>query len=208
MHRIPAVLYWVLLAVSVCGVALFCWRKGLKEGLRYGATLLLVEWTFLVLAVTVLFRESNVERTINLIPLSSYFNYAENTYLMEVAAINILNVVMFIPVGLLLKHAFCNNDNHNVLEPPKGEQAAKGRANLNWKGAMVVGLLISIAIEVLQFVFRKGLCEVDDIIHNVAGCMLGFGVATMTLRGLRKLRDHSLHSLQSLPFYFLYIYTN
>lgn len=186
MHRIPAMLYWVLLAVFVCGMMLFCWRKGLKEGLRYGATLLLVEWTFLVLGITVLFRESNVERAINMIPLSSYLDYAENTYLMEKAAINILNVVLFIPIGMLLKLAFCNNDNHNV------------NVNLNWKGAMLVGFLISIAIEVSQFVFRKGLCEVDDVLHNVAGCMLGYGIATMTLRMWRKLRELSLHSLLSL----------
>ena len=76
---------------------------------------------------------------------------------------------MFIPIGMLLKLAFCNNDNHNVLETPKGEQATKGQANLNWKGAMFVGLLLSTAIEVSQFVFCKGLCEVDDMIHNVGG---------------------------------------
>ena len=33
---------------------------------------------------------------------------------------------------------------------------------------------LSIGIEVLQLVFKKGSFEIDDIIHNTVGCMLGF----------------------------------
>ena len=154
---IPTYVYIGLIATFCIGVILLLWLKGWRKGLRYCAFLLLAEWVFLVLGTCVIFRESGEECRINLIPLISYFDYGENSYFMEKAALNILNVVLFIPVGILLKPAFCNND------------------NLNWKGTMVVGLLLSMAIEVLQFVLKKGLCEIDDVIHNVIGCMLGYG---------------------------------
>lgn len=159
---IPAYVYIGLIATFCIGAILLLWLKGWRRGFRYCALLLLAEWIFLVFGTCVIFRESGEECRINLIPLISYFDYGENSYFMEKAALNILNVVLFIPVGILLKPAFCNNDNHNV--------------NLNWKGTMVVGLLLSMAIEVLQFVFKKGLCEIDDVIHNVVGCMIGYGM--------------------------------
>ena len=31
-------------------------------------------------------------------------------------------------------------------------------------------------IEVLQFVFKRGFAEFDDVFHNVVGCVIGFGV--------------------------------
>lgn len=125
--------------------------------LRSVVTLTLGAYVVLVFCTTIIFRETRAESAINLIPLSSYFCIGENSYLWEVSAINLLNFAMFIPIGMLLKLAFCNND------------------NLNWKGTMVVGLLLSMAIEVLQFVLKKGLCEIDDVIHNVIGCMIGYG---------------------------------
>ena len=41
---------------------------------------------------------------------------------------------------------------------------------------MMVGAGISVMIELLQLIFKRGLCEVDDVIHNVLGCMVGYGV--------------------------------
>ena len=155
---IPAYVYIGLIVTLCIGAILLLWLKGWRKGLRYDMLLLLAEWIFLVLGTCVIFRESGEECRISLIPLISYFDYGENSYFMEKAALNILNVVLFIPVGILLKPAFCNND------------------NLNWKGTMVVGLLLSMAIEVLQFVFKNGLCEIDDVIHNVIGCMTGYGL--------------------------------
>ena len=165
--NIPTIILGVLLAVLIVGFAIIHlnlngnanrnnWWRGV-------ARLMLVEWLMLIICTTVVFRNTRPERTINLIPLSSYFSIAENSYLKEVAVINLLNVVMFLPIGMLIKISDLN-------------------ANLNnWKGVMVLGLLLSVAIEVSQFVFCKGLCEVDDMIHNVIGCMIGYGVATMTL---------------------------
>lgn len=31
-------------------------------------------------------------------------------------------------------------------------------------------------IEMLQFVFKKGYAEFDDVFHNALGCLIGYGV--------------------------------
>lgn len=47
--------------------------------------------------------------------------------------------------------------------------------------ALAVGVLLSGMIEVSQFVFRRGLFELDDIIHNSLGCMIGCMAANAAL---------------------------
>ena len=165
---IPMPIYWGLISAFCLGTILLLWRKGLREGLNYSALLLLAEWVFMVFAVSVLFREGREGRQLNLVPLSSYFDYGENSYLMEKTALNILNVVMFIPIGMLLGCGF---------------------RNFTWRRALAVGAALSVAIELLQLLFRKGLCETDDVIHNVMGCMIGYGV----IRGWRCLQQKAFY---------------
>ena len=119
-----------------------------------------MEWVVLIFCSTVIFRETRTERAISLVPLSSYFCIAENSYLKEVAVINLLNIFMFLPVGLFLK---C------------------GYRNVTYKKVLFAGFMVSSFIELSQFIFRKGLCEVDDLIHNVTGCMVGYAIATLIL---------------------------
>ena len=66
-----------------------------------------------------------------------------------------MNVLAFVPIGLLLGCAF-------------------GR--LRWKTVLLIGGGFSLLIEVLQFVFKRGFAEFDDVFHNVLGCLIGFGV--------------------------------
>lgn len=158
LEGIPSQLYIGLLVIFCVGAGLLLWRNGLREGLRNSALLLLTEWVVIVLAIAVSCRETGAEPRINLIPLSSYFDIAENSYLKEVAVINILNVALFIPVGLL---------------------AGCGFRGMTWRRALVIGVTLSVVIELLQLMFRKGLCETDDVIHNVVGCMIGYGVTRL-----------------------------
>ena len=162
--EIPESVYIVLIVLLGVGSLFLLWRKGLREGFRYTMVLLLVEWVFLIFGTSLLFRETHAERHCNLIPLWSYLNYGQNSYLKEMAAINLLNVVLFIPVGLLLGLGFNinHNDNHNDNER-------------RWLWVMMVGAGISVMIELLQLIFKRGLCETDDVIHNVLGCMVGYG---------------------------------
>jgi glycopeptide antibiotics resistance protein len=66
---------------------------------------------------------------------------------------NIMNVVVFIPVSLLLGIAF---------------------KQTTWWKALLLGCGISITIESLQFIFMRGFSELDDVMHNTVGCLLGW----------------------------------
>ena len=161
IDSVSPLVYWGLLVVFCLGLMLLLWWKGLREGLRYSAVLLLVEWVMVVLAMTVVFRVPRAERGLSLIPLVSYFDYGTNSYFMEKAALNILNVALFLPIGLLLGCGFRNN---------------------TWQKVFATGAGLSVLIELMQLIFKRGLCETDDVIHNVVGCMIGYGVAFLLTR--------------------------
>lgn len=151
---IPIVVYWGALAVFVIGVfVLLCW-KGLKTGGRYASVLLLVEWGALMLCATVIFRTASAESGFRLIPFSSYWDFGPHGYLLEMVGENILNVLLFVPVGFLLGCGFLG---------------------MTWKRALMTGCGLSVTIELLQLLSHKGYCEVDDVLHNIIGCLMGYG---------------------------------
>ena len=158
VSSIPIGIYWGLLVLFVVGLLVLIWWKGLCQGLRYGAVLLLGEWVFLVLCAIVIFRESGAEREYNLMPFWSYWDYGEHSYFMEMFGENILNVLLFVPVGFL---------------------AGCGLQRMTWKKVLILGGGLSVFIELLQFVFKKGFCETDDVIHNVLGCIIGFYICRL-----------------------------
>lgn len=152
---IPVAVYWGALVVFIIGVLILLAWKGLKTGGRYASVLLLVEWVAMMLCATVIFRTASTERGFRLIPFSSYWDFGPHGYLLEMVAENVLNVVLFLPVGILLGCTLWT---------------------MTWKRALLIGFVLSIAIEVLQFVFKRGFCEVDDVMHNTLGCLIGFGI--------------------------------
>ena len=155
---VPVEIYWGLLGLFVAGLLVLIWWKGLRRGLRYGAVLLLVEWVFLVLCAIVFFRETSAERGYNLMPFWSYWDYGEHSYFMEMFGENILNMLLFVPIGFL---------------------AGCGLQGRTFKKALFLGGGLSVFIELLQFVFKKGFCETDDVIHNVLGCIIGYGLVKL-----------------------------
>ena len=62
------------------------------------------------------------------------------------------NVIMFLPVGMLVGWIW------------------------RWKG-LWVAFGLSAAIEILQLVTSRGLCEFDDVFHNMVGAIIGVGIA-------------------------------
>lgn len=152
---IPVGIYWGLLGLFVVELLVLIWWKGLWRGMRYGAALLLAEWVFLVLCAIVFFRETGAERCYNLMPFWSYWDYGKDSYFMEMFGENILNVLLFVPVGFW---------------------AGCGVRGMTFKKVLLLSGGLSIFIELLQFIFKKGFCETDDVIHNVLGCIIGYGL--------------------------------
>ena len=81
---------------------------------------------------------------INLIPFR-YYNGARN-HLKEI----IQNVIIFIPLGIYLK-----------------------MLNKNNKQVILYGLIFSLVLEISQFIFKLGACDITDIITNTSGTILG-----------------------------------
>ena len=143
---IPQEVYEGLLSVFCMGLVVFIAWKGLKTGIRYSAILLLVEYVFLIFCSTIIFRTPGETRQYDFHP---FWSYDRPDLLVE----NIINVVVFIPVGLLLSIAF---------------------KQVTWWKVLLIGCGISVTIEALQFWFMKGFSEVDDVMHNTVGCLIGW----------------------------------
>lgn len=144
---IPQEVYEGLLSVFCLGVVVFIAWKGFKTGLRYSVALLLIEYIFLIFCSTVFFRTTSELRKYDIHP---FWSYDRPELLVE----NIMNVVVFVPVGLLLGIAF---------------------KQMTWWKALLIGCSISVTIESLQFFFMRGFSELDDVMHNTLGCLIGFG---------------------------------
>lgn len=110
-------------------------------------------YLFLILAETVLIRKSG-ELRYELVPFWSWMYVFEKWPLTHsrIAILKqiLLNIAMFIPIGFLLGH--------------------KG-----WK-SVGISAGISLIIELIQLATRRGLFEFDDIVHNTAGAVVGFGI--------------------------------
>ena len=44
-------------------------------------------------------------------------------------------------------------------------------------------------VELLQLMTSKGLCEFDDVIHNMIGAVIGVGVVTLCLKKARRHKE-------------------
>ena len=66
---------------------------------------------------------------------------------------DIVNVFAFIPIGMAIAGSF------------------KHRA---WIYTILFGIALPCAIDILQFYFRKGFSEFDDVFHNFIGCSIGY----------------------------------
>lgn len=91
-----------------------------------------------------------------LIPFKTIIEYTKNVHSLTDWFIKNLaaNVIMFFPYGFLL--------------PMIGE--AKSGVKV-----IVSGTLLSLVIEIFQYITALGLCDVDDLILNATGVALGYG---------------------------------
>lgn len=152
INEVPHEVYVVMLIMFCVGAFLLIRLYGFRKGLACSFRLLFVEYIFLLYASTVIFRTVMSVRKYDFTPFWSYkaiMDGSEPQLLPE----NTMNVLVFVPVGLLAGVAF---------------------RRMTWKNILMVGLCLSLGIEVLQLVLVKGFAEVDDVMHNTLGCLIGF----------------------------------
>lgn len=161
-NNVPSVIYEGLVSVFCIGTVLILAFIGFRRGSKYIAGLLLVEYVFLLFCVIVFLRvASDVISGHNFHPFWSYAAILQGRYFLIVE--KIMNVVVFMPVGLLL-----------------GVSMRGKKADLGWKGgwliAFLFGFCISVSIETLQYFTHRGFSEFDDVFHNTLGCVIGYGM--------------------------------
>ena len=101
---------------------------------------------------TVLSREPKDIRTADLRFMWSYRDLIAGKSTAKADVIqNLQNIALFIPFGLFL--------------PLK-----------KWWRILLAALCFSAAIEAAQYVFALGLCELDDVISNTLGAMIGYWI--------------------------------
>jgi glycopeptide antibiotics resistance protein len=146
-------LYVILsLLVIVTGVvvALYLRRKDRYSFIKNSLLTMLGGYLFFVLCGTLLFRECSENMQYQFFPFWSY----DELYNKIIAQL-ILNVIMFVPIGFLLG-ALMNE--------------------IRWMQVIEMGCLLSVMIEILQLLTRRGVCNIDDVIHNTIGCAIGYGL--------------------------------
>ena len=131
---------------------------------------LFIAYLVLVLCNTVICRETFSEYQYSLIPFWSYHaSINGKSYLITE---NLLNIVLFIPIGFFLGVLNRNKNSHS------------------WWTVLGVVLLISICIEFLQLVFKKGFCEFDDLFHNSLGGLLGYYLSHLFVNKMKSKNFH------------------
>jgi len=56
----------------------------------------------------------------------------------------------------------------------QGSSTSEATKSMTWLFTLLIGCSISVTIELLQFFLMRGFSEVDDVMHNTVGCILGY----------------------------------
>jgi glycopeptide antibiotics resistance protein len=76
-----------------------------------------------------------------------------------IGMVNLLgNILPFMPIGLLAPLVF---------------------RSFSWQKALILGVATGLTCEVMEIVFRVGIFDIDDVILNALGVVLGYGAFVM-----------------------------
>lgn len=99
-------------------------------------------------------------RNINLIPFRSISPYLRNITMPYAFKNIIANILVFIPLGFFVS----NKNSKNVFK------------------ALIICLGVILSIELIQLFFKIGFFDVDDIILNFIGSLLGMGINKILIK--------------------------
>lgn len=174
LYRIHAIstAWWIILAVIIALELVCLWIIQKKSFFsKVIISLVLINWLFVIMIATVLSRNviesKSLEQLISF-DISTAWTIGPGIYgpidtFTELA----LNILIFVPVGYLL---------------------ARLSVHKRW---IVLGgsFLITLSIELLQLVLKRGFFELSDILLNMVGAFLGYNIYRVISRCVTKCRD-------------------
>ena len=96
----------------------------------------------------------------NFVPFKTILPQLRGEPRRRVAAMNLLgNTVPFLPIGFLVPLVF---------------------RKMTWRKSLALAVAVGLAMEGMEGVFRVGTVDVDDVILNALGVMVGYGVFTIS----------------------------
>lgn len=125
---------------------------GKRTPIQIFARVAMVMYMLIVMASTVFFRQENAYHNYRFELFWSY-KWGIQEYGLSMIKEIVLNVFLLMPYGFL-------------------RPIAKGKKCL--VTTVLKGMLFSMLIEFMQLVFKRGLCELDDIFHNTLGVLIGY----------------------------------
>lgn len=123
---------------------------------------LFIAYCGFIVYYAVLSREPNADHAVEFRIMWAYREMlAGHPAWKEDVGYNILNIIFFVPFGFLF---------------PDKEILPKFFKNRRLLLILCAGMLLSIFVELTQYIFRLGLCELDDVICNGLGAVIGYGL--------------------------------
>ena len=102
----------------------------------------------------------------NLVPFRTIVPYLLGDKGLIIGGLNIVgNIALLVPMGLLIPLFF---------------------PNLTWKKSLVLAVASGLAIETLQMLLRVGIFDIDDVILNALGVMVGYWAFIVVAKWLRE----------------------
>ena len=159
---IPLILF-IGIIIVVCNIVLILYYTRINNRMfvRKASIYMFIGYVALILCTTIIFRTESDEMRYVLCPFKSYMGLYN-----RLLAQNILNIVLFMPIGFLVGAAL------------------KKKHILN---ALKIGVGLSLFIEVAQLLSRRGICNIDDVIHNTLGCAIGFAGFVLCYKMARRI---------------------
>ena len=108
----------------------------------------------------------------NLLPFKTILPYLLGEKGLIIAGVNLVgNIVLLVPIGFLVPFAW---------------------RGMTWKKSLAVAVAAGCAIEGMQAVLRVGIFDIDDVILNGLGVMVGYWMFTILAKMARSMKSKNI----------------
>lgn len=105
----------------------------------------------------------------NFVPFTTIASYLFGNKGLIIAGINLVgNIVLLVPIGVLIMLVY---------------------RNMTWKKSLVLAVATGLAIETMQAVLHVGIFDIDDVILNALGVMIGYWMFILLTKWVHSKND-------------------